>query len=157
MTNKVNAFELERFVDRRLRALPAPAAPPALLPRVLAAARAWSARPWYAREWFAWPIGWQLASMALMLLTFAVAFLALPMLNALGADSLSSLAARIAIDLPRVAHRIQVSANLLRLVWRVMIQPFLPYAFILVALMSAACAAVAVALNRLMFGKVLHS
>jgi len=153
----VSGFELERFVDRHLRALPAPGAPSTLLPRVMAAARAWSERPWYTREWFTWPLGWQLASMAVLLLTFAGAILALPMLNSVVANSISSLAATIEIDLPRVAGGIQVSVNLLGLVWRVLVQPFLPYAFVLVALMSAACAAVAVALNRIMFGKALHS
>jgi hypothetical protein len=92
-----------------------------------------------------------------VLLTCSGAVVALPMLNSVVANSMPSIAATIEIDLPRVAAGIQVSANLLRVVWRVVVQPLLPYAFVLVALMSAACAAVAVALNRIMFGKALHS
>jgi hypothetical protein len=153
----VNSFELERFVDRHLRMLPAPSAPSTLLPRVLAAARAWSTRPWYTREWFTWPLGWQLGSVLLLLLTFSGAIVALPMLSFVITDSMSSLVDAIAIDLPRVWSGIQVSANLLRLLWRVVVQPVLPYAFVVVALMSAACGAVVAALNRIMFGKVLQS
>lgn len=153
----MNAFELERFVDRHLRALSTPGAPSTLLPRVLAAARAWSARPWYTREWFTWPLGWQLGSLVFLLLTLSGVVVALPMLSSVVASSMSSIAATMEIDLPRVSGGFQVSANLLRLVWRIVVQPFLPYAFVVVALMSAACAAVAVALNRMMFGKALHS
>jgi hypothetical protein len=153
----VSSFELEQFVGRRLRALPAPRAPLTLLPRVLAAARAWSQRPWYAREWLTWPLPWQLGSAAVLLLTIVAGFVMVPTLQLLVADTTASFAAAIEFDLPRFAGGLHVSASALRVIWRALVQPFLPYAFGLVVLMSAASATVAIALNRLMFGRALHS
>ena len=63
--------DLEQRVDRELRRLPAPRAPHTLLPRVLAAVEAWVNRPWYTRAWFTWPLGWQVASVALLVLAVA--------------------------------------------------------------------------------------
>ena len=41
--------------------------------------------------------------------------------------------------------------------WRALVQPFLPYVFVIVVLMCAACASVVLALNRMVFGRALHS
>ena len=60
--------ELEAIIDRELRHLPAPRAPDTLLPRVLAAVHAWTLRPWYERTWFTWPMAWQIASAAALIL-----------------------------------------------------------------------------------------
>jgi hypothetical protein len=152
----VSSFELERFVSRQLRALPAPSAPRTLLPRVLAAARAWSERPWYAREWFTWPLGWQLGSLALLALTVVGGIAMMPAMQSVVAGALPWLASTIEIDLPRLAGGLHVSANVLRVMWRAVVQPLLPYAFVVVVLMSASCATVAIALNRMMFGRALH-
>ena len=54
-------------VDRALKGLPAPRAPRTLLPRVMAAADLRAARS-APRPWVDWPLGWQLASAALVLL-----------------------------------------------------------------------------------------
>lgn len=153
----MNHFELERFVSHRLRALPGPRAPRTLVPRVLAAARAWSARPWYTREWLAWPLAWQLGSAALLLLTIAAGFGVVPAVQSFIAQATDSLAARIEFDLPRIAGGLHVSANTLRVIWRALVQPFLPYALALIVLMAAASATVAIALNRVIFGRALHS
>lgn len=134
-----------------------PRAPRTLLPRVLAAARAWSERPWYAREWFTWPLGWQLGSVALLVLTLAVGVRLGPAIQSFIADATPSLGPTFEIDLPRFAGGVHVSANTIRVIWRALVQPFLPYAFVLVVLMSAASAAVAIALNRVIFGRALHS
>jgi len=67
------------------------------------------------------------------------------------------LVATIEIDLPRFADGLQVSLNTLRVIWRAVVQPFVPYAFAVVVVMSGACATVAIALNRMMFGRILHS
>jgi hypothetical protein len=56
---------LERRIAWELAHLPSPAAPPTLLPRVMAAVQAWATRPWYERAWTTWPIGWQVAALAL--------------------------------------------------------------------------------------------
>ena len=79
-----------------------------------------------------------------------------PAMQSFVADALPSLASTIEIDLPRFAGGLHVSANDLRVIWRAVVQPFLPYAFVVVVLMSAACATVAIALNRMMFGRALH-
>ncbi len=147
--SNVNSFELERFVSRQLRALPTPSAPRTLLPRVLAAARAWSERPWYAREWFTWPLGWQLGSVAVLALTVVGGVAMVPAMQSLVADAMPCArpprSRSICRDLPADSH---VSANVLRVIWRAVVQPLLPYAFVVVVLMSAACATVAIALNR---------
>lgn len=53
---------LEQLIGRELSALPRPAAPPTLRPRVLAAVRSHLARPWYQRTWRTWPAALQAAS-----------------------------------------------------------------------------------------------
>lgn len=57
---------LERLIGRKLAALPLPAAPPTLWPRVLAAVHAHLARPWYRRPWRSWPAALQAASFGLL-------------------------------------------------------------------------------------------
>ena len=49
--------ELESVVGRRLAGLPAPEAPPSLLPRVMEAVRRDQHKRWYARSWETWPMG----------------------------------------------------------------------------------------------------
>lgn len=153
----MNSFELERFVSRQLRALPMPPAPRTLLPRVLAAARAWSERPWYAREWFTWPFVWQFGSVALLLLTIVAGAVAVPMLQSFLAETAVAIGSTIQMDLPQLGGGLDVSANALRVIWRALVQPFLPYAFAVVVLMCGACASAVFVLNRLVFGRALHS
>jgi Fe2+ transport system protein B len=153
----MNAFEMERFVTGQLRALQSPAAPLTLLPRVLAAAKAWADRPWYAREWFTWPLGWQLASVALILGMIASGIALTPIAQQVVSEAGASLTPRIAIDVTPVAGGLQVSINTLRVIWRGLVEPFLPYALVIVLLMCGACLSVVFALNRLVFGRVLHS
>ena len=152
----MNSFELERFVSRHLRALPMPRAPRTLLPRVLAAARAWSERPWYAREWLSWPLIWQLGSVALLLLTVVGGTVAVPTVQSIIAEATSAIGSRIEMDLPRLTGGFDVSANALRVIWHALVQPFLPYAFVVVVLMCGACATVVFVLNRVVFGRALH-
>ena len=134
-----------------------PRAPHTLLPRVLAAARAWSERPWYAREWLTWPLMWQLGSVALLVLTVVVGALAAPTLRSILMATTSSLGSAIALDLPRLTGGVDVSANALRVIWHALVEPFLPYAFAIVVLMCGACATVVFVLNRVVFGRALHS
>ena len=53
--------ELERLISRRLERLPAPKAPPALLPRVMAAVLLEIEKPWHARPCADWPRPMQVA------------------------------------------------------------------------------------------------
>jgi hypothetical protein len=155
--NNVSGFELERFVDRRLRALPVPSAPSTLLPRVLAAARAWSGRPWYTREWFTWPLGWQAGSLALLVLTMAAAAVVGSAVPAIISQAAASLVSSMTIDVPRIASGVQAAATTLRVIWQVLVQPFLPYVFVVIVLMCLALATVVLALDRLVFGRAFHS
>src|SRR6185503_11720850 len=95
-----------------------PPAPRTLLPRVLAAARAWSERPWYAREWFTWPVIWQLGSVAVLLMTIAGGAVVVPTLQSLLINAMNAIGSTIQMDLPQLAGRLDVSANVLRVIWR---------------------------------------
>src|SRR5262245_61795113 len=134
-----------------------PRAPHTLLPRVLAAARAWAERPWYTREWFTWPWAWQLGSVALLLLTIAAGVGAVPAIQSWLSASTSSVASTVEVDLVSLAERFQVSNTAIRVIWRALVQPFLPYVLVIIMLMCGACATVVFALNRVVFGRVLHS
>jgi len=116
--------ELEQKVDRELRRLPAPRAPHTLLPRVLAAVEAWVNRPWYTRAWFTWPVGWQVASVALLALIIAGVWM-----------------------LPPAPASVIVTTNAGRVLWRTIVEPFLAYAFVIVVIMCLACAAFGAALS----------
>jgi hypothetical protein len=116
--------DLEQRVDRELRRLPAPRAPHTLLPRVLAAVEAWVNRPWYTRAWFTWPLGWQVASVALVALVFVGVWL-----------------------LPPAPASVVVTTNAGRVLWRTIVEPFLAYAFVIVVIMCLACAAFGAALS----------
>jgi hypothetical protein len=125
--------DLERIVDRELKQLPAPRAPHTLLPRVLAAVEAWSRRPWYSRAWFTWPLGWQIASVAL----------------AVGA-------AYGLWFLPSAPPALEATTTATRVVWRTLVEPFLVYVFMLVVLMCIACAVLAAALNYVVLERTAH-
>ena len=116
--------DLEQRVDRELRRLPVPRAPHTLLPRVLAAVEAWVNRPWYTRAWFTWPLGWQVASVALVALAFVGVWM-----------------------LPPAPSSVVVTTNAGRVLWRTIVEPFLLYAFVIVVIMCLACAAFGAALS----------
>jgi len=116
--------DLEQKIDRELRRLPAPRAPHTLLPRVLAAVEAWVNRPWYTRAWFTWPLGWQVASVALLALAVAGVWM-----------------------LPPAPASVVGTTNAGRVLWRTIVEPFLAYAFVIVVIMCLACAAFGAALS----------
>ena len=116
--------DLEQKVDRELKRLPAPRAPHTLLPRVLAAVDAWARRPWYTRAWFTWPLGWQVASVVLLALVAAGAWM-----------------------LPPAPPAVVVTTNAGVVLWRTILEPFLAYAFVIVVIMCLACAAFGAALS----------
>ena len=77
----MNPIDLERVVDKALKALPPPRAPYTLLPAVMLAVRAAALRPWYARPWFSWPRTWQAVSAAALLALLAGGSFAAPVLQ----------------------------------------------------------------------------
>ena len=118
--------ELERRIGDELSRLAAPQAPGTLLPRVLAAVDAWASRPWYARAWFTWPLGLQIASVALVLAGVYGMWAAPPVPASLVATTSAS-----------------------SVIWRTLFEPLLGYVVGLVVLMCLACAVFGAALNYL--------
>ena len=148
---------LERQVSWELKQLPSVRAPETLFPRVMASVQAWALRPWYERAWFTWPLHWQLASVAGLVLCVVGSALWLPGLLAATDARLSALAVRIGAELPDMGGRIEAMRLAARVLWRTLVHPVLVYACVLVALMTAACATLAVALGRAVSGRALHS
>ena len=147
----MTGFELERDIHHQLQRLPAPQAPPTLVPRVLSAAQVWRDRPWYARAWLTWPLTWRLASVAALLVLViggATAWPAIVSIATAHAGPLTQMASaagdRLAVWQMHAANAFGAS----RALWRALVQPLAPFAFVLVAVMCAACAACAIALNR---------
>src|SRR5687767_12320756 len=123
--------DLERLLDRELRQLPRPNAPPTLLPRVLAATAAAGA-PTAATGWFTWPRAWQVASIAAV-----IAFAAGMSWLVLAAPS-------------RVAGIVDAAgktATVMRMFWDVGLQPVAAYLFVLGVALTLACAATWAALG----------
>ena len=85
------------------------------------------------------------------------ALIAMPAAQSAVTAAASTALSTIAVDVPQIAATVQSSTSTMRVLWHVLIQPFLPYAFAIVLLMCAASAMVVVALNRVVFGKALHS
>jgi hypothetical protein len=148
----MNPLELEAIIGRELRQLPPPRAPHTLLPRVLAAVQAWTLRPWYERAWFTWPLGWQLASAAALILLVAAGGMLLPGARAAASEFVAPVVGEVA----GVAGRTAVAVNAVVVLWRALVAPLVPYVFGLALLMCAACAAFGAALNQIAFGKLLQ-
>lgn len=153
----MNPAELEALIDREIRTLPAPRAPHTLLPLVMASVHQWTMRPWYARAWFTWPMGWQMVSIAALMLLVAGGALLMPGARAAASQAASSLASGVVDDVTVMARRAELTVNAARVLWRTVLEPFVAYAFAIVVLMCLACAAFATTLNRLAFGRTLPS
>src|SRR3954466_15035194 len=95
--------DLERLADLGLRRLPLPRAPQTLLPRVMAAVHAWADRPWYARAWFTWPVGWQAASVAALLIVIAGVVVTVPRIETAVAGAAALVHVRVLGDVAEVA------------------------------------------------------
>lgn len=150
----MHPVDLETLVGRELRRLPMPRAPRTLLPRVLAAVEAWAQRPWYERAWFTWPLGWQIASIAVLIVIVVGGAVLLPKTIAAAGASAATVAGRVMDDVAPVVQRAEVTTNAARVIWRVLVQPVVVYAFVLVLLMWLACAAFGAALTRVVFERV---
>jgi hypothetical protein len=145
--------DLERLIDRGLRQLPAPHAPRTLLPRVMAAVEQ-AQRPWYTRAWLTWPAGWQIASLLLLLAVVAAGMVLLPVVQS--AVNAITFVGDIRGDVAETARDVAGATTAVRVLWRTLLAPVVPYALGLVFLMCVACAVFGTALNHLVFGKALR-
>jgi len=148
------ADPLERLVDRELSRLPAPRAPESLLPRVMAAVDAAARRPWYTRAWFTWPVGWQVASVAIAIVALTGIVMLLP--GVASAARQAPVVAGVSGEVSQAAQQVETVTTAARVLWRALLAPVVPYAFGLVLLMSLACAVFGTVLNHLVFGKALR-
>lgn len=142
-----------RRVGRALAQLPPLRAPHTLLPRVMAAVQAWALKPWYQRAWFTWPLGWQLAALASLVLAAASAWWLLPGFD-LGArlvTAVSSTQSRaVSPDTASAVEAIRLAFGVVRQA----LQPVFLVAFVIVVVMASMCLGAAMALNRLVFGRM---
>jgi hypothetical protein len=150
--------DLERWLDRELKQVPAPRAPDTLLPRVLATADAWQRRPWYARGWASWPAGWQAAS----LVGFAVAVGGLIVGAALVQGQVVTMVSAL-VSTPAVTEtlsgvqRLLAAAGALRIVWQALLEPLAFVIVVVGALLYLTCVAFGLALERVASGRVFPS
>jgi len=150
------AYLLAEIVGSDLRQLPVPRAPHTLLPRVMAAVQEWARRPWYTRAWRTWPLGWQAASIAALVVLGISGVLFLPNAQAAVVRVASTYGAGVAGDFAGIAGRVELTRNAAATVWRAVVQPFAVYAVAFVALMWLACAAFGAALNHVIFGRTVR-
>jgi hypothetical protein len=150
----MNFPDLETLAGRKLKRLPVPRAPRTLLPRVLAAAEAWTRRPWYERAWFTWPIGWQAASIVGLAATGWVTGIVLQDAQLALARAGALIEGYASGAVSGFAEPTTFALTAVRIVGRALLEPLLPYRLALAALMGLACAAVGAALNRVVPGKV---
>jgi hypothetical protein len=137
-------------VDRALKRLPTPHAPHTLLPRVMSAVESRVARA-APKPWVDWPLGWQLASAALVVV-FAIAVVRLgPGAEAAIGRSAAPVIASVTSQLGDLADRTLVAVTLTRVIWRALMQ-LSGYALLLVLMMGAACATFGAALDRVALG-----
>ena len=141
--------DLESLASRELSQLPLPRAPQTLLPRVLAAVHQWAQRPWYSRAWLTWPVGWQIASVAALLLLAVTGAVLLPLAQTAAIDLTSGSVASVQHNLAVIGQLTEVVVTAGQVLWRTLLQPVLPYAFAIVVLMCVASAAFGAALNYL--------
>jgi hypothetical protein len=146
--------ELDKLVDRALKRLPAPRAPRTLVPSVMAAIEAGRVRQSSARPWLSWPLAWQVASLAvLVVLALGIARL-WPDAQQAVQRSISSAFAGVPASVADAAGTASVVASVTRAVWRGLVEPFVGYALALVLVMCLACATFGAALGRVALGGV---
>jgi hypothetical protein len=117
----------------------------------MAAAGAQARRPAAARPWLAWPVGWQIASVAALLACAAGLAWLWPGAEAVIGRAFSPVvdgAAAMALD---VADRSSLAITVAR-VLRALVQSIAGYALAIVFVMGAACATLGAALNRVALG-----
>ncbi len=147
--------DLERLVDRELKQLPPPRAPRTLLPRVMAAVEAGAPEPWYRQAWRTWPRVWQVVSAAAAIAIIAALGGLWPAAGVTDAVRTAP-APEVISDTVAFAGRMQDATSVAWTLWRLVLQPLVPYAFALAMLMCGACVVFGMALNYVVFGRTLH-
>jgi hypothetical protein len=146
--------DLEDVVDRALKQLPTPRAPRTLVPRVMAAIETGRVRRSRARPWLSWPLAWQVASMA-VLVVLAVGIARLwPGAQAVVQQTTSPVLADVSTFVAEIASKASTAASVTRVIWNALVQPLVAYVLVLVLVMCAACAAFGAALGRVVLGGV---
>lgn len=146
--------DLEDVVDRALKQLPEPRAPRTLVPRVMAAIETERARKSSARPWLAWPLAWQLASVAALIVLGVEGARLWPEAQSAVQQSTPTVIADVASFVADVASKASAVANVTRIVWHALVQPLVGYLLVLVLVMCAACATFGAALGRVALGGV---
>jgi hypothetical protein len=141
--------DLDDRLDRELRRLPSPPAPPTLLPRVLELVGQRARAPWYRRAWVTWPAGWQVASAAALAVVMIGIALALPGTQRAFEDARSLVAAHVPADAAGFLQIARQGSTLMRVWWDVLLQPVAAYVAVLGIVVSLACAAFWTVLNLL--------
>ena len=142
--------DLEELIGRELGRLPRPRAPLTLVPRVMAAVRAWAARPWYQRAWFTWPAAWQALTLALVVTAASGMVLAVSRLDPLVAGASSTLAGSVGPWL----NAATTTVGVVRALSHAIVEPALDLRLLLLAivlLVSAVSVGIAAALGRVAF------
>jgi hypothetical protein len=132
----MDPVDLDERLDLELSRLPQPRAPRTLLPRVLAATVDGGARAG-ASGWFTWPLGWRLASAAMLVA-----------LGAAGSMFFTAPPQRLTV----AAETAGEVATVVRVLWDVMLQPLATYLFVLGVSLALACALAWAALEAALGG-----
>ena len=152
----MNRTDLERSIDRGLKALPEPRAPHTLLPSVMRAVRLAALRPWYARPWFTWPAGWQAASVAALLALVAGAAVSVPLLQPYAALAVS-FSAGLTGPLAQVVAGVETLVSAVEIAGRVIGQSVIGLVLVLFAVMAATTVVVGAAIGRAALGGAYQS
>jgi hypothetical protein len=149
----VHPADQDHPVTERLRSLQPPRAPETLLPRVMAAVRAWAGKPWYERAWFTWPVQGQIAAVAVLVLIVAGLVTVWPSVEARIGTTVAPLRSAITEDVTETTEQAAVVSTVVRLVGRSFLTTVVPYASAVVLLMCLACGLFAMALNYVTSGR----
>lgn len=144
--------DLERLIDRELRALPAPRAPRSLLPRVMAAVAARHVMPWYRRGWANWPPLWQVASLVAVVALSAGVVVSWPYLSTVAATLRPDVGAFVPSQVRALTGAVAEGLDATRVLWRVLVEPVIGYVVAFVLTMFLACVAFGTALDRVALG-----
>jgi hypothetical protein len=152
--------DLDNLVGGALERLPPPRAPRSLLPRVMAAVEANQAAQRPAprtRPWLAWPLAWQVASVAVVMAMSIGVWRLWPHTVSLVAWFTPPSVAEVSTELTSVGNTAAAVVGAARTVWHALVQPLVFYMLALVLAMCAACAAFGAALGRVVFEGVAQS
>ena len=146
--------ELEARIDHELKSLPPLAAPPTLVPRVMAVIAARAAAPWYRRAWPTWPIGLQAASLILLLAMFGgLCFAGWQLSHAAGTTAMAQTVGGVISVLNAVWNACGVLVNAGAEFIRHLRTGFILAFVTVVVLTCAACLAIGSACYRLAYAK----